>query len=179
MAKLKTALIYGFVVALAGTALLLTLIAFKLIGPEAIALETEMTGGTILFLMLYLFLLFAIYFAIKKRKETLGRGIKYREAFVQGLIVSAATAIFSVVFTVIFYEILYPSYVIETLEALRLKMETAGVKADMLNAKLEEKAAYLSTSTQSFYAFVGNLITGLAFTLLLSFFLKSNTKNEL
>ncbi|SHG90787.1 Protein of unknown function [Flagellimonas flava] len=169
-------MVYGLAVALAGSVLMLTLIALNLIGPKAIALETEMTGGTILFLMLYLFLLFGIYFAIKKRKEALGSGIPFKEAIVQGLVVSFATALFSVVLTIVFYELLYPSYVAETIEALKLKMEAMGVPTGKLIAKLEEKEAYFSTSSQSLFSFVGNLITGTAFTLLLSFFLKSNTK---
>ncbi|WP_343488432.1 DUF4199 domain-containing protein [Allomuricauda sp. d1] len=176
MAKLKTPIVHGFVVALAGSVLMLILIALRLIGPKAIVLETEMTGGTILFLMLYLFLLFAIYFAIKKKKDALGRSIKFKEAAIQGLTVSIATAVFSVIFTVIFYELLYPTYVAETIDALKIKMEITGVPEDKLNEKLEERKAYLSTSSQSLYSFVGNLITGVAFTLLLSFFLKSSTK---
>ncbi|PRX53961.1 DUF4199 domain-containing protein [Flagellimonas meridianipacifica] len=174
MEKLKTPIVYGFVVALAGSILMLTLLALKLLGPKAIALENEMTGGTILFLMLYLLLLFAIYFAIKKRKDVLGRGIQFKEALIQGFVVSLSTAVFSVVFTIVFYELLYPSYVADTIEALRLKMESSGVPVEKLNAKLEEKEAYLSTSTQSMFSFIGNLITGGAFTLLLSFFLKTS-----
>lgn len=176
MTKLKTPIIYGFVVALVGTVLMLSLIGLKLLGPKAITLETEMAGGTILFLMLYLFLLIGIYFAIKKRKDVLKQQIPFKEAFLQGITVSLATAIFSVVFTIIFYEFLYPNYVNETMEALQIKMEGVGVPVDKLNAKLEEKKAYYSTATQSFFSFIGNLITGVAFTLLLSFFLKSNTK---
>ena len=176
MAKLKTSILCGLAVALAGSVLMLSLIGLKLLGPEAIALDTDMTGGTILFLMLYLFLLFAIYFAIKKRKESLGQTITFKEAVLQGFIVSLSTAVFSVVFTFLFYDLLYPSYVSETLEALKLKMESIGVPAEKLNAKLAEKREYYSTRTQSFFSFTGNLITGLAFTLLLAFFLKSNTK---
>jgi len=176
MEKLKTPFVYGFIVPLAGSVLMLTLIALKLIGPKAIALETEMTGGTILFLMLYLFLLFGIYFAIKKRKDVLERGIQFKEAVVQGLIVSITTALFSVIFTILFYEFLYPNYVTETIDALRLKMESIGVPTDKLNVKLEEKEAYFRTSSQSLFSFIGNLISGIAFTLLLSFFLKSTTK---
>ena len=86
------------------------------------------------------------------------------------------TAIFSVLFTVVFYEFLYPDYATETLDALQVQMERIGVPADKIKAKLEEKKAYYSTSTQSSFSFVGNLITGVAFTLLLSFFLKSNKK---
>ena len=175
MEKLKTPTIYGLAVALAGSILMLTLIALKLIGPKAIALETDMIGGTILFLMLYLFLLFGIYFAIKKQKDAQG-GIWFKEAVVQGLLVSITTAFFSVIFTILFYEFLYPNYVTETTDALRLKMESIGVPNDKLNTKLEEKIAYFSTPTQSMFSFIGNLITGIAFTLLLSFFLKSNYK---
>lgn len=176
MEKIKSPVVYGCVVALAGSILMLTLLALKLIGPKAIALDAEMTGGTILFLMLYLFLLFGIYFSIKKRKDVLGQGIRFKEAVVQGIIVSISTALFSVIFTIIFYELLYPNYVTETIDALRLKMESVGVPADKLNAKLEEKKAYFSTSKQSMFSFTGNLITGIAFTLLLSFFLKSSPK---
>ncbi len=180
MTKLKTPIVYGFMVALAGSVLMLTLIALKLVGPKAIALETEMTGGTILFLMLYLFLLFGIYFAIKKKKDEQGQSLSFKEAVVQGMAVSTATAVFSVIFTIVFYELLYPTYVVETIDALKLKMENAGVSIDLLNTKLGEREAYLSTSSQSLFSFVGNLITGAAFTLLLSFFLKSNIKgNEL
>lgn len=175
MEKLKTSIVYGFVIALAGSVLMLTLIVLKLLGPKAIALETEMTGGTVLFLMLYLFLLFGIYFAIKKRKLKLGR-IQFKEAVLMGILVSVATALFSVIFTVIFYELVYPTYVTEVIEALKLKMESTGVSSDKLYAKLAEKEAYYSTASQSLFSFIGNLITGIAFTLLLSFFLKSNAK---
>jgi len=177
MTKLKTPIIYGIVIALVGTLLMLSLIGLQLLGPEAIKLETEMTGGTILFLMLYLFLLIGIYFAIKKRKEALGQQITFKEALIQGTVLSLVTAICSVVLTVVFYELMYPNYVAETIEALQIQMERIGVPVDKMNAELEEKKAYYSTATQSFFSFVGNLITGIAFTLLLSFFLKSNKKN--
>jgi len=58
----KSAIFNGLAVALAGSVLMVSLLGLKLIGPKAISLDTEMIGGTILFLMLYLFLLFAIYF---------------------------------------------------------------------------------------------------------------------
>jgi len=45
-----------------------------------------------------------------------------------------------------------------------------------IEEKLTERKAYYSTSNQSMYSFIGNFITGAAFTLLLSFFLKSNRK---
>ncbi|MEO9871205.1 DUF4199 domain-containing protein [Ekhidna sp.] len=176
MIKFKAPIIYGFVVAFSGSALMLTLIWLKLLGPKAISLDNEMVGGTILFLMLYLFLLFGIYFAIRKRKELNSQIISYKEALLQGLVLSLSTAAFSIVFTYVFYELLYPDYVSETLNATKMKMQEANVSAEKLEIKLLEKKKYYSTSVQSFYSFVGNLITGLAFTLLLSFFLKSNKK---
>ncbi|MBQ4821866.1 DUF4199 domain-containing protein [Aquimarina sp. MMG016] len=176
MMKFKTPIIYGFVVALAGSILMLTLIELKLLGPKAILLDKEMVGGTVLFLMLYLFLLFAIYFAIRKRKELNGQIISYKEALLQGLVLSLSTAIFSILFTYLFYELLYPNYVADVLNALKIKMEDTNVPLKKLEAKLLEKQEYYSTSTQSFYSFVGNLITGIAFTLLLSFFLKSSNR---
>ncbi len=176
MMKFKTPIIYGFVVALVGSLLMLTLIGLKLLGSEAILLDKEMVGGTVLFLMLYLFLLFGIYFAIRKRKELNGQIISYKEALLQGLVLSLSTAIFSVIFTYLFYELLYPEYVAETLNALKIKMQDVNVPVEKLEAKLLEKQEYYSTPTQSFYSFVGNLITGIAFTLLLSFFLKSTNR---
>ncbi len=176
MIKFKTPLIYGFVIAFGGSALMLTLVWLKLLGPKAISLDNEMIGGTILFLMLYLFLLFGIYLAIRKRKEQNGLVISYKEALLQGLVLSLSTAIFSVIFTYIFYELLYTNYVADTLNALKEKMQDANVSSEKLETKLLEKKEYYSTSVQSFYSFVGNFITGSAFTLLLSFFLKSNNR---
>lgn len=178
MAKFKTSILYGLIVSLAGSGLMISLIGLKLLGPKAIPLDNEMIGGTILFLFLYLFLLFGIYFAIKKRKQQKGQTITFKEALLQGIVVSLSTAIFSVLFTYLFYDILYPSYATETLEALKIKMESVNVPNEMMNEKLIEKKEYYSTSVQSFFSFIGNFITGTAFALLLSFFLKSNAKTK-
>ncbi len=177
MTKYKTPFVYGFLVALAGSILMISLVWLKLLGPKATSLNYEMVGGTILFLMLYLFLLFAIYYAIKERKERLGNQILFKQALVQGIIVSLSTAVFSVIFTILYYEIIYPNYVDEMMMALRDKMSLTGVSEDRIVAKLEEKKAYYSTASQSFYSFIGNLVTGTSFTLLLSFFIKSKTKS--
>ena len=176
MAKFKTSILYGIIVSLAGSVLMVSLVGLKLIGPSSIPLDNEMIGGTVLFLFLYLFLLFGIYFAIKKQKQRNGQTITFKEALLQGIAVSLSTAVFSVLFTYLFYDVLYTNYVSETLEALKIKMESVNVPKELVNEKLLEKETYYSTSVQSFYSFIGNLITGVAFTLLLSFFLKSNTK---
>ncbi len=176
MAKFKTSILYGLIVSLAGSVLMVSLVGLKLIGPKAIPLDNEMVGGTVLFLFLYLFLLFGIYFAIKKKKQQNGQTISFKEALLQGILVSLSTAVFSVLFTYLFYDVLYPNYVNEILEALKIKMESVNVPKQMVDEKLLEKETYYSTSVQSFYSFIGNLITGVAFALLLSFFLKSNSK---
>ena len=176
MAKFKSSILYGLIVALAGSILMVSLVGLKMLGPKAISLGNEMVGGTILFLFLYLFLLFGIYFVIKKKKQQNGQTIAFKEALSQGIVVSLSTAVFSVLFTYLFYDILYPNYVSETLEALKIKMESINVPKQMVDEKLLEKETYYSTPIQSFYSFIGNLITGIAFTLLLSFFLKSNSK---
>ena len=155
---------------------MISLLGLKLIGPKAISLDTEMIGGTILFLMLYLFLLFAIYLTIKKRKEHNGQKITFKEALLQGTVLSISSAVFSVVLTYLFYEILYPNYVTDILSSLQAKMQSLNIEPEKLQQKLAEKKQYYGTSVQSFYSFVGNLITGISFTLLLSFFLKSNSK---
>ena len=178
MTKFKNSILCGLIVSLAGSGLMISLVGLKLLGPKAISLENEMTGGTILFLFLYLFLLFGIYFTIKKRKQQNGQRITFKEALFQGIAVSLSTAVFSVLLTYLFYDMLYPSYVSETLEALRVKMESANVPKNMVSEKLLEKKNYYSTSVQGFYSFVGNLVTGIAFSLLLSFFLKSGTTTK-
>ena len=172
----KSAIFNGLAVALAGSILMISLLGLKLIGPKAISLDTEMVGGTILFLMLYLLLLFAIYLTIKKRKEHNGLKITFKEALAQGTVLSLSTAIFSVVLTIIFYEVLYPGYVTDILNSLQTKMQKLNIEPENLQQKLAEKREYYSTSVQCFYSFIGNLITGISFTLLLSFFLKSNSK---
>lgn len=172
----KSAILNGLAVALAGSVLMVSLLGLKLIGPKAISLDTEMTGGTVLFLMIYLFLLFAIYLTIKKRKESNGQKITFKSALLQGAVLSISTALVSVVLTYLFYEILYPNYVTEMLSSLQIKMQNLNLEPQKIEQKLAEKKAYYSTSVQSFYSFIGNLITGISFTLLLSFFLKSNSK---
>ncbi len=175
MKKFKTSITYGLIISLAGSLLMISLIEFNLLGPKAISLDNQMIGGTILFLILYIFLLFGIYFSIKKRKDQNGQKINFKEALFQGIVVSLSTAIFSVVLTFLFYEIIYQNYATETLEALKIKMENANVPIEKLNLKLSEKSDYYSTPIQIFYSFKGNCITGIAFTLLLSFFLKSTS----
>jgi hypothetical protein len=175
----KSAVFNGLTVALAGSVLMISLLGLKLIGPKAISLNTEMIGGTILFLLLYLLLLFAIYLTIKKRKEINGQKITFKEALLQGVVLSISTALFSIVLTYFFYEILYPDYVTEMLSSMQTKMQNLSLEPEKIQQKLAEKKEYYSTSVQSFYSFIGNLITGISFTLLLSFFLKSNTNNSL
>ncbi len=176
MKKIKTPIFYGFAIALAGTILMLSLLGLDLLGPDAVSSDMEMIGGTILFLMIYLFLLIGIYFALKKRKERNNSRLSFKEALLQGFIISLAAAIFSAVFTYIFYELLHPEYVKELLSAMKEKMNLLGIPKEKIDEKLAERTIYYSTITQSSYSFIGNFITGMAFTFLLSFFLKTNKK---
>ena len=176
MEKFKTPIFYGFAIALAGSILMISLIALGLLGPNAISSDREMYGGTILFLMIYLFLLIGIYFALKKKKEQNKNHLSFREALIQGSIISISTGLFSVIFTFMFYELLYPDYVNDLLLALKEKMHTGGIPSEKIEGKLAEKRDYYSTITQSTYSFIGNFITGMAFTLLLGFFLKTAKK---
>ena len=176
MKKFQTPIFYGCVIALAATILMLSLVGLDLLGPGAIASDREMTGGTILFLMIYLFLLFGIYFILKRRKEDNGGSLSFKEAVIQGSLTSLFTAIFSVIFTYLFYEVFYPDYVSELLAALEEKMRLGDIPQDKIDEKIAERRQYYRTSVQSIYSFAGNLITGLAFTLLLGFFLKKGKK---
>ncbi len=155
---------------------MVSLLGLNLLGPGAVPLEREVSGGTILFLMLYLFLLFGIYFLLKRYKDGNDGNLTWTDGIIQGITVSISTAIFSVLFTYLFYELIYPDYVTELTAALQKKMELANIPKEKIIEKLVEIRAYYATSTQSIYSFIGNLITGTAFTLLLSFFLKTNRK---
>jgi hypothetical protein len=55
-------------------------------------------------------------------------------------------------------------------------LQSKNVDPEKVQQKLTEKKEFYSTSVQSFYSFIDNLITGISFTLLLSLFLKSNPK---
>ncbi|WP_109435090.1 MULTISPECIES: DUF4199 domain-containing protein [Aquimarina] len=176
MKKIRTPIFYGFVIALAGTVLMISLLALDLLGPNAISSDREMIGGTILFLMLYLFLLIGIYFALKKKKQQNNSQLSFKNSLLLGFMISISTALFSVVFTYIFYEILYPKYVNELLLAMKEKMNLLSIPKEKIDEKLAERTTYYSTAIQSGYSFIGNFITGMAFTLLLSFFLKTNKK---
>jgi len=176
MEKFKTPILYGFVIALAGSLLMLSLLALGLLGPAAISSDREMYGGTILFLMIYLFLLIGIYFALKKKKADNKNHLTFISAIKEGTLISFVTGIFSVIFTILFYEFLYPEYVNDLIVALREKMRLTGTPEGKIEEKLAEKMTYFSTSSQSTYSIVGNFITGVAFTFLLGFFLKTAKK---
>ena len=76
-------------------------------------------------------------------------------------------------FIIIFYELMYPDYNADMVSVLTEKLSEQGLSKQEINEKIEEQTKYYSTALQSQFAFTGNLITGLAFSLLLSLFLKS------
>ena len=172
----RTSIYYGFIAALCPSILMLSLVGLDMLGPDAISSNREMIGGTILFLMIYLFLLFGIYFALKKEKERSAGQLTFKRALVLGIITSLSAAFFSVLFTILFYELIYPDYVSELTTALKEKMELERLPVEKIEEKLVERREYYSTANQSIFSFIGNFITGGAFTLLLSFFLKTNRK---
>ncbi len=65
------------------------------------------------------------------------------------------------------------------LSSMQTKIHNLNIGAEKLHEKLINKIEHYSTSVQSFYSFIGNCITGFLFTLLLSFFLKLNSKQIL
>ena len=163
----------GFIIALAGTLLMLLLLAINFVGPSAVLNDNFMIGGTILFISLYVFLFFGIYKAISFAKSSNDGDITFKKAFIQGILTSMSTAIFAVIFTVIFYELMYPDYVESMQKVLTEKMSDQNLNAAEMELKINEQTKYYSTGMQAQFSFVGNLITGLAFTLILSLFLKS------
>lgn len=174
--NLRVPIIYGFMIALGGTLLMLSLLGLDMIGPDTISSEREMIGGTILFLMMYLFLLIGIYFALKRKKEE-NRGMStFTGALKTGILTSFSAAVSSVLFTMLFYEVIYPEYVTDLMVSLESKMELEKIPNDRIAEKLKEQRTYYSTLNQSLYSFIGNFTTGGAFSLLLSFFLKNNKR---
>lgn len=162
----------GFLIALAGTLLMLILLALNLVGPESVKNDKLMIGGTILFISLYIFLLLGIYKSISYVKK-ITQTLTFRDAFITGFIVSLATGIFSVLFTLLFYEIIYPSYNIDMTNILTDKLSKQNLSETEIIEKINEQTKYYTTTMQAQFSFVGNLITGLAFSLILSLFLKS------
>ena len=172
----RTPIQYGFMIAFCGAILMLSLVGLGFLGPSAVLSGKEMTGGTLLFLMIYLFLLIGIYFVLIRQKECAEGVLSFKTAITQGILTSFSTAFFSVLLTILFYEILYPEYVNELLTALKEKMELENIPKYRVEEKLAERKTYYRTSNQCLYSFIGNFTTGASFTLLLSFFLKTQRK---
>lgn len=167
----------GFLIALAGTLLMLILLAINYVGPESVKNDKLMIGGTILFIALYVFLLIGIYKSISNVKKTT-QNLTFKNAFAVGFMVSLATAIFSVLFTLIFYEMLYPNYNTDMTIVLNEKLSNQNLSEQEITEKINEQTTYYSTAMQAQFAFVGNLMTGIAFSLILSLFLKSKTNQS-
>lgn len=163
----------GFLIAVFGTVLMLLLLALKLVGPQSVNNGKLMIGASILFISLYLFLLMGVYKSISNAKKSRGGKINFSRAFLIGALVSLSTAIFAVVFTVIFYELIYSDYNSDMKNILIDKLSKQDLKEVELIAKIKEQTQYYSTTMQAQFSFVGNLITGLAFSLIVSLFMKS------
>lgn len=170
--KTLYAITSGFLIALAGTLLMLVLLALNYVGPESVNNDKLMIGGTILFISLYIFLLLGIYKSIANVKK-IAQKLTFKSAFTSGLIVSLSTAVFSVLFTVVFYEVMYPDYNSDMTSVLTEKLSQQNLNEVEISAKINEQTKYYSTALQAQFSFVGNLITGTAFSLILSLFLKS------
>jgi F0F1-type ATP synthase assembly protein I len=174
--KLLISLLGGFFIALAGTILMLILMSLNLVGPESVKNDNLMYGGTILFISLYIFLLIGLFIGLKRVKKANGNTLLFKEALKVGFYISLSTAIFSVIFTVIFYELICPNYNQDMVEVVTLKLKNTELNPELVKQKIIEQADYYSTSIQAKFSFVGNLITGIVFSLLLGLFLKTKNK---
>ena len=164
----------GFLITIAGTLLMLILLFLNFVGPESVKNDKLMVGGTILFISLYVFLLLGIYTSISKVKK-ITQNLTFKNAFITGFVVSLSTAIFSVLFTILFYELIYPDYNADMATVLTEKLTNQNLSEIERTEKINEQTKYYSTAMQAQFSFVGNLITGIAFSLILSLFLKSKT----
>ncbi|MCE7994717.1 MAG: DUF4199 domain-containing protein [Roseivirga sp.] len=169
-------IIIGGAVALSGTILMLILLQLNLVGPEAIENDQMTTGGTILFIFLYIFLLLGLWYGLKLTKKANQDELTFTRAFKVGSIISLSTAVFAAILTIGFYEMVYPSYNDDMVVVVTKKMQESGLHASELQEKVMEQKKYYSTAVQAQFAFIGNLITGLAFTTLLGLFLKTKSR---
>jgi hypothetical protein len=176
--KLKIAFMIsiGAGVALAGSLLMLLLLALHLVGPTSVKNDRLMYGGTLLFISLYVFLLVGLFFGLRKVKQLNDGRLSFLQAITSGLYVSLSTAVFSMIFTGVFYEMIYPEYNQQMAEIITAKMENSNLSAVEIKEKVAEQTQYYSTWVQAKFAFVGNLITGIGFSVLLSLFLKTKSK---
>lgn len=170
---LKTNLLIGFLIAAAESLLLGILLAFKLIGPEAeIDSPSFQVGGTLLFIGIYLFLLFGVYIGISIFKKRNGNRLTYIEALKTGFWISLFSALVSVLFTYVFYELIYPDYRMLMLDKLEMTFESQNLEPGLIKTKLVEFSDYYSTRAQAAYTFLGHLVTGIFYSILLGVFMK-------
>ncbi len=171
-------LLTGLCIALAGSIIMLILLCFNLVGPKAVENDLLMYGGTLLFISLYILLLVGLFICLSKFKKLNGNSLTFKQALLTGFLCSISTAIFSVIFTIIFYELIYPGYMPELQQILIEKLDKTIFSQEEITEKIKEQTLYYSTWTQAKFSFIGNLITGMAFTLMLSLFLKSKAKKN-
>lgn len=169
-------LFVGLIIALAGTVLMLVLFAMDYVGPESVVNDHLMYGGTILFIFLYIFLLTGLYVVFSKIKKLKNNTLTFPEALKFGICTSLSTATFSVIFTIVFYELIYPSYGLEMTEAITNKLQNSNANETEIIKKVAEQTKYYSTRVQAQFSFMGNLVTGVAFSVLLGLFLKTKKK---
>ncbi len=136
--KISYAIKSGFIIALAGTLLMLFLLVINYVGPQSVNNNNLMVGGTILFISLYIFLLIGIYKSIVLGKNLNQGVINFTKAFQIGLIASISTGVFSVIFTLIFYELIYPEYNLEMKQMLTEKLSGNNLSGTESLAKIEE-----------------------------------------
>ncbi|RYV04182.1 hypothetical protein SOPP22_00090 [Shewanella sp. OPT22] len=162
----------GTCIAILGSVTMGILLAFGLLGPTAIQSHNHVVGGTVLFVSLYFYLLVGVFISLKglqKHKDV----VTFIDKMKSGILVSISCALVSVVLTYLFYEVIYPSYTHDMIASMKQSMINNGVSGEALESKLAEQTKYYSTSLQAKFAFTGNLITGAAYTLLLSLLSKS------
>ncbi|TRX48707.1 DUF4199 domain-containing protein [Fulvivirga sp. M361] len=171
--KVLSPILSGAFIALAGSILMLILLALNLVGPESIKNDNLMYGGTLLFISLYVFLLVGLFISMKKIKKLNGDTLTFLEALKTGFYTSLSTAIFGVIFTIIFYELIYPKYNQEMAEVITARLSNSPLSPEEINGKVAEQTQYYSTGIQAKFSFVGNLITGIAFSLVMGLFLRT------
>ena len=170
---IRRSLLIGTMVTLLTSALLALLISMDLLGPTSeIADLSYQLGGTILFAGIYLFLLIGVFAGMQQARKRGGDTLTFKSAFMNGALISFFVAVTGVIATIVLYELIFPTYATMMGEKVRVAMRVQSIDESIINEKVTTTIQYYGTMTQAKYAMLGNLTTGLFYSLVLAIFMK-------
>lgn len=171
--KIRRSFIIGTAIMLSHSLLLSVLILLDKLGPMSeIQSKSYQTGGTILFIGIYLLLFVGIFIGIRLARNVNKDRISYKECVLNGVLISMFTGLTSILATIFLFEFVFPDYDLMMSEKVKDVLEQKDVDAAIIAEKVNSTMSYYSTLTQAKFSAIGNFTTGLFYTLVLSIFLK-------